>query len=62
MVVLGLGTVAIAVNSLVHMPNWDINVYWMSWCIPGLAHGVGSWKPSRASNDFGGPDRRIHRS
>ena len=46
MMVLGLGALAIAVNSLAHMPQWDVNVFWISWCVPGLAHAVGGTRGS----------------
>jgi hypothetical protein len=42
MVLMGFGVVAIALNALVHMVHWDVNVYWISLGLVGLVHAVGT--------------------
>lgn len=38
LVISAIGIATIAGNGLVHRLAWDVNVYWLSWLIPGLAH------------------------
>ena len=41
MVLMGIGLVVVALNSLIHMMQWDVNVYWLSVSLAGLVHAVG---------------------
>jgi hypothetical protein len=42
MVLMGIGVGVLALNALMHMIHWDVNVYWISLGLVGLIHAVGS--------------------
>ncbi|MGB6335256.1 MAG: O-antigen ligase family protein, partial [Thermoanaerobaculia bacterium] len=42
MVLMGIGVGAMALNSLMHVVQWDVNVYWISLGLVGLVHALGT--------------------
>lgn len=49
-VVMGIGVAAAASNALLHMVQWDVNVYWISLSLVGLVHALGTGPGPSASH------------
>ena len=50
-----------ALNSLVHMLQWDVNVYWISVSLAGLIHAVGGGRGPLAIAAIRSPGAVIER-
>jgi hypothetical protein len=50
MVLMGIGVAATASNALLHMVQWDVNVYWISLSLVGLVHALGTGPGPLASH------------